>query len=79
MNWQMATAQLRVQGMTCGGCVSAVKNTLQRIPGVKDADVDLDGGRAKVTYDPSETTVEAMTVALGQLGYQAQVESTLVE
>ena len=75
-NGQPATAQLKVTGMTCNGCVVAVKRTLANIPGVSDADVDLDGGWAKVTYDPAQSSTEAMTTALGQLGYVAEVEST---
>jgi copper chaperone CopZ len=78
-NWQMATAQLRVTGMTCSGCVNAVRSTLKNIPGVQDADVDLAGGHAKVTYDPAQASVEAMVTAVGELGYTATVESTLVE
>lgn len=78
-NWQMATAQLRVTGMTCNGCVNAVRNILKSIPGVEDADVDLNGGRAKVTYDPAQSSTEAMVTAIGELGYTAEVESTLDE
>ena len=78
-NWQEATAQLKVTGMTCNGCVNSVKSTLLKINGISDADVDLEGGRAKVTYDPAQASVEAMITAIGQLGYTAEVESTLVE
>ena len=78
-NSQLATVQLKVTGMTCNGCVSAVKRRLTNIPGVSDADVDLDGGWAQVTYDPAQSSVEAMATALGQLGYSAEVESTLIE
>jgi copper chaperone CopZ len=78
-NWQMATAQLRVTGMTCNGCANAVRNTLKTIPGVQDADVDLGAGRAKVTYDPARSSTEAMITALGELGYTSEVENTLVE
>lgn len=79
MDWQLATAQLKVQGMTCNGCVNAVKRALTNLPGVEDADVDLEGGRAKVTYDPARASVEAMTTTIGQLGYSAEVESAVVE
>jgi copper chaperone CopZ len=79
MDWQMATAQFRVSGMTCNGCVNSVKNTLLRLPGVKDATVDLDGGFAQVEYDPAQIEPVAMITAVGQLGYTAQLEDTLRE
>jgi copper chaperone len=78
-NWQHATAQLRITGMTCSGCVNAVKSTLLAINGISDAEVDLERGQAKVTYDPAQSSLVAMTTALGQLGYTAEVETSLLD
>ena len=73
-NWQMATAELKVTGMTCNGCVNTVRKALKAIPGVEDADVDLEGGRAMVTYDPAKASTEAMVSAVGAAGYSAASE-----
>jgi mercuric transport protein len=60
---------LEVRGMTCGHCVAAVKRSLEAVPGVGEAKVTLAPPRAEVTYDPSTTTVEAMTKATEEEGY----------
>ena len=46
---------MRVQGMTCGGCVASVTRVLKAIDGVKEVDVKLDPGEARVTYDAART------------------------
>jgi len=60
---------LAVRGMTCMHCVAAVKKSLEEIPGVAEAAVTLEPPRAKVTFDPSKTTVDAMTKATEEEGY----------
>ncbi len=60
---------LTVRGMTCGHCVAAVKKSLASMPGVREVAVTLDPPRAEVTYDPSKTTVDAMSKATEEEGY----------
>ena len=43
---------LRVGGMTCGSCSSAVEKALQAVPGVRAATVSLMQGRAEVGLVP---------------------------
>ena len=38
-----------IDGMTCGGCVSSVKQTLAGVPGVKSVTVDLGKKQAVIT------------------------------
>ena len=38
-----------LQGMSCGGCVSSVKNALLKLPGVEDAEVHLHPQTAVLT------------------------------
>jgi copper chaperone CopZ len=40
---------LAIGGMTCGGCAGAVGRALSQVPGVIQAQVDLEKGRATVT------------------------------
>ena len=42
-----------VSGMTCAACQSRVQRTLNKVPGVSDASVNLMMGSATVSYDPS--------------------------
>ena len=37
----MKTTEYHVEGMTCGGCVSAVRRGLEAVPGVRQAEVQL--------------------------------------
>ena len=65
----MDTVTLKVQGMTCGGCVASVTRVLKATPGVNDAVVRLDGGSATVTYDPARTDLPALKSAIEGAGY----------
>ena len=67
----METARISVEGMTCAGCVNSVTRVLTALPGVAQADVSLTKARAKVTYDPAQTGVEAMKQAIARAGYKA--------
>jgi copper chaperone len=67
----METVRLSIEGMTCTGCVNTVTRVLAALPGVSQADVSLTKARAKVTYDPAQTGVEAMKQAVGRAGYKA--------
>ena len=68
----METAILKVGGMTCGGCVRSVAGVLRSIPGVDSAEVSLERGEARVTYDPAMTRIARIKEAIEDAGYQAQ-------
>ena len=66
----LETIFLKVKGMTCDGCVRAVKGRLASVPGVKDVDVDLVTGRANVTVDPAKVQVPDLEEAVKAAGYE---------
>jgi copper chaperone len=68
----MATAKLKVRGMTCGHCVKAVTEALQSQAGVVRADVDLAAGRAVVEYDESRITPRQLASVVADEGYEAE-------
>jgi copper chaperone CopZ len=72
----METTELKVDGMTCGSCVASVKKALARVPGVKDVQVDLRSGIARVTADHATQQVPAMVAALSDAGYGAAGAAT---
>ena len=47
----MEQIELDVTGMTCGGCVSRVKQAMLDVPGVYIAEVDLAKGVARASGD----------------------------
>lgn len=68
----MATATLKVQGMTCGHCVAAVKGALEGLDGVRSAQVDLQSGRATVDYEEGRLEARQMVGAVMEEGYTAE-------
>jgi copper ion binding protein len=66
----MAKATLKIQGMTCNHCVMRVAKALKAVPGVQDAQVDLQKGEAVVTYDDANVTPEKLSFAVVEAGYK---------
>jgi copper chaperone CopZ len=57
--------------MTCNHCVMRVQRALADLPGVRKAVVTLEPGQAKVDYDDSASTADAMAAAVVKAGYGA--------
>ncbi|MDO5367646.1 heavy-metal-associated domain-containing protein [Kocuria sp.] len=62
---------ITVSGMTCGHCVSSVKEELAEVPGVESVTVDLHaGGVSPVTIESTlELTSEEIAAAVEEAGY----------
>lgn len=65
------TTTVNVSGMTCGHCVSSVKEELSEVPGVTAVDVDLNsGGISPVTIESTgDLDLQAVTEAVAEAGY----------
>ncbi len=50
---------------------------MERLPGVKRADVKLETGQAKVLYDDTKQTPETLAAAIDKLGFRASVVSVV--
>ena len=61
--------RFRVTGMTCGHCVSAVKQEVGAIADVADVSVDLASGEVKVTSGRPLST-EEVAAAVDEAGYE---------
>ena len=67
---------LDVEGMKCGGCVSAVERRLLEQSGVRSAGVNLVTRTAWVALDPDQpAAVDQLTEALKALGFPASLRS----
>jgi len=60
-----------VGGMTCESCVQHITGTLRDISGVSGASVDLASRTARVAFDPSQTSPEALRTAIEASGFTA--------
>jgi copper chaperone len=66
----METIKLKIGGMTCGGCVAAVKRVLNGVDGVKSAEVSLEPAEATVQYEPGRVKPEDLQAAIEDAGYE---------
>ena len=66
----MATTTLKIQGMTCNHCVMRVAKALKAVPGVQDAQVDLQKAEAAVTYDDTKVSLDKLSFAVVEAGYK---------
>ncbi|HET6363624.1 MAG TPA: cation transporter [Nitrospirota bacterium] len=66
----MTKKTLKIQGMTCNHCVMRVAKALKAVPGVQDAQVDLQKAEAIVTYDESKTGSDKFSPAVVDAGYK---------
>lgn len=77
---ELATAEFRVEGMTCGGCAIATEMAVKKLDGVESADAEYLGegksGRCTVTYDPSLVGTEQIASAIEGAGYAPTLATT---
>ncbi len=66
------TAYLAVDGMHCSTCEVFLETTARKEQGVYDAEASYAAEAVKVSYDPDETTTDAVTDSLSTLGYTAR-------
>ncbi|HSU94537.1 MAG TPA: cation transporter [Gemmatimonadaceae bacterium] len=65
----MTRTTLKIDGMSCGHCVTAVKKALLDLDGVTVESVAV--GTATVQYDPAVASPEKIAEAIGDAGYRA--------
>ncbi|MGH8003578.1 MAG: mercuric transporter MerT family protein [Limisphaerales bacterium] len=69
------TLELGVSGMTCEGCAQNVKNALVSVPGVVDAEVSYEKGKAVVKFSGSQADKEKLATAVQKAGYKVISQS----
>lgn len=62
---------IQIHGMSCQSCVRSVTSALISLPGVQSAEVSLEEGAARVTFDPSMLSVAALKSAIEDAGFDA--------
>ncbi|MDX3103245.1 heavy-metal-associated domain-containing protein [Nonomuraea angiospora] len=70
----MATATYTVKGMTCGHCVSSVKEEVGEVSGVTSVEVDLASGLLTVESDSPVDAAE-IVAAVEEAGYEVANQS----
>ena len=77
MTTKQAHRDMHIEGMTCASCVSHVEKALRKTPGVSSAVVNLANETATVDYDPGQTTLETLTQAVRDAGYDVRRETVV--
>ncbi|BAP18295.1 heavy metal translocating P-type ATPase [cyanobacterium endosymbiont of Epithemia turgida] len=67
----MKTYHLKLQGMSCAGCASAIEKVIQEVEGVTQGNVNFAISQATVTYDPTKTNLSVIQQAVKDAGYNA--------
>ncbi len=67
---------LSVGGMTCAACSARVERSLNRIPGVSEASVNLATERAAIRYDAAQVDADALRFAITDAGYEVLEATT---
>lgn len=65
----MERMTLKIDGMTCGHCVSQLTKALETLDGVKLEQLSV--GSATVSFDPAVASEERITQAIEDQGYSA--------
>lgn len=63
----MTSTELKVSGMSCGHCVSAIEGAVQKVGA--SAKVDLANKSVSVQYDAAKVSLEAIKEAIEDQGY----------
>ncbi|MCC7311943.1 MAG: heavy-metal-associated domain-containing protein [Sulfuritalea sp.] len=67
----METTTIKVDGMSCGGCVKSVTGVLTALDGVASADVSLERKQAVVEFDAAKVTRDQLKAAIEDAGFDA--------
>ncbi|KAK7308982.1 hypothetical protein RJT34_05359 [Clitoria ternatea] len=70
-----AAALFSVIGMTCSACAGSVEKAIKRLPGIRQATVDVLNNRAHVIFYPSFVTEETIREAIEDAGFEAALLS----
>ncbi|WP_018150466.1 heavy-metal-associated domain-containing protein [Leeia oryzae] len=65
----MTDVTLKIEGMTCGGCVASVKRVLEAEAGVSAVVVSLEKKQADLQLDTAANSVEHLVSAIEDAGY----------
>lgn len=65
----MQNTTIKIDGMTCMGCVNSIKDVLQKTSGVNNVEVSLEQAQATIQYDADVTNDNAFIKAIEEAGF----------
>jgi copper chaperone CopZ len=67
---ELTTIVIPVESMVCFACAATVKKAVKSLDGVRDVEVSLEKGTAKVTYAADKLSADRIIAAINQAGYR---------
>lgn len=67
----MKSDTVEIRGMSCSSCSAAVERAVARLPGVTQASVNLATERLAVSWNPDQTRMSEIKLAVKNAGYEA--------
>ncbi len=67
----METTTIKIDGMSCQGCVKNITGVLSALSGVSRAEVSLEKAAADVDFDPTLIQRDALVAAIEDAGFDA--------
>ncbi|MFQ6063305.1 MAG: heavy-metal-associated domain-containing protein, partial [Methanosarcinales archaeon] len=68
---ELEKVTLKVEGMTCIGCAVAVQSALEKVQGVRNAEVSFRKGEAVVEFEKGKVNTTQLIEAVEKVGYKA--------
>ncbi len=65
-----------LSGMHCTSCAGVITKSIKKLPGVGDAQVSFAAEKARVTFDPRQTSEVAIIAQVKKAGYRAEIAGT---
>jgi len=72
------SAGFGLTGMSCASCAQTIRESLEALPGVEQANVNFATERATVLYDPERVDMEGMRKAVRDAGYDAIINEATI-
>ena len=63
-----------IKGMHCASCIRVTERALKKVPGVKEAVVNLATEKATITYDKDNCSPEQLADSVAKIGYTLELE-----
>lgn len=63
---------LKVEGMSCSHCENTVKNAVGSLNGVVSVNVDLNGKKVVVEFEPEKVSIDTIKAVIEDQGYEVK-------
>lgn len=68
-----ANLRLAIDGMHCANCAANIEKHYRNTPGVLDVAVNLANNTGRITFDPSQASVDDMLAVFDNLSFTAEI------